>query len=137
MVQTPATSVRQANLFELSNDCVQIVYSTTSFSGRPQLNYLNKDQKFNFQGDEIRVQETEIGSLVTVTLETIPDLLTRTLSLLVPLVNLRGEDLQTLIQTIAIETVSRTTIGGPDLVDGAVQTYETIFLKGQARFVVF
>jgi hypothetical protein len=137
MVQTTAKSVRQANQFELKHGSVHILYSTTSFAGRPQLNYHHKKENLNFEGDEIRVQETEIGSLVTVTLEAVPDDFTRTLSLLVPTVNLRGEENEISIKTIAIETVSRTSIGGPNLVDGAIQTYEEFSLKGEARFVVF
>ena len=59
----------QANLFELGNYSTQVTYSSISFSGQPQLNYRDDANNRNFVGEEISFQETKIGQLITVTLE--------------------------------------------------------------------
>jgi hypothetical protein len=114
---------------------VQISYSTSSSSGKPLFNYKDSKGARNFNGDEIRTQKTEIGTMVTVTLETVPDLRVVTLTLLVPAINLDGSEKE--FRTIAIRTTSKTTIGGPQLVKGALKTYEVINFKGTASSVVF
>jgi hypothetical protein len=114
---------------------VQISYSTSSIIGQPLFNYKDSKGTHSFSGNEIRTQKTEIGTMVTVTLESIPDLRVITLTLVVPTINLDGSARD--FKTIAIRTTSKTTIGGPRLVKGAVQSYEVIDLKGTARSVVF
>ena len=113
---------------------VNITYSTTGFIGQPILNYEDSNGTRSFIGDEIRTQETEIGTTVTVTLEAVPDLRVVTLTLLVPEINLDGSPRE--FETIAIRTTHKTTIGGPGLIKGAVQSYEVIDLNGTARCVV-
>jgi len=41
------------------------------------------------------------------------------------------------IKTIGILTTAKTTIGGPNLMKGAIQTYKTVSLSGTAKFVSF
>jgi hypothetical protein len=74
--------------------------------------------------------------LITVTLEVIPDLHTLTLTLLVPQINL-DEGNESSFSTQAILTTHRTSIGGPNLVKGPLQTYEVVALEGTARLVAF
>lgn len=114
---------------------VQISYSTSSITGQPLFNYKDSKGTHSFKGDEIRTQKTEMGTMVTVTLESIPDLRVTTLTLLLPAINLDGSAKE--FKTIAIRTTGKTTIGGPRLVKGAVQSYEVIELKGTASSVVF
>jgi len=73
--------------------------------------------------------------MVTVTLESVPDLRVTTLTLIVPAINLDGSARD--FKTIAIRTTSKTTIAGERLVKGAVQSYEVIDLKGTANSVRF
>jgi len=80
----------QPNLFELAGEYTRITYSTTSITGQPQFHYQDRQRDVNATGDGIRSQDSEIGTLVTVTLEVIPDLHTLTVTLLVPQINLRG-----------------------------------------------
>jgi hypothetical protein len=127
----------EPNLFELKGDRTRITYSSTSFIGLPQLNYQHGNQNLNFTGDEIRSLKIEIGLLLTVTLDQIPDLKTDTLTLLLPTVNLPEINAEERIHTIAILTTQRTSIGGPCLVKGQIDTYKTIELKGIARQVIF
>ncbi len=126
---------QQANLFELGNYSTQVTYSSTSFTGRPQLNYRDDTNIRNFVGEEIRFQETEIGQLVTVTLETIADLRIVTFTLILPLVNVMPQSGGTRVQVPGILTTTHTTIAGPG--SGAEKTYSTVNLQGTAQFVVF
>lgn len=125
----------QPNLFELTGEYTQITYSTTSITGQPQFNYQDQQRDVNVTGDDIRSVDTEIGTLVTVTLEVIPDLHTLTLTLLVPQINLNEGESP--LSTLAILTTHLTSIGGPSLVEGQLQTYEVVALEGTARLVQF
>ena len=111
-----------------------ISYSTTSITGKPIFNYNDSKVTLNFTGDEIRTQKTEMGTIVTVTLEVIPDFHAITITLLVPAINLDGSSRE--FKTIAIKTTGKDTIGGPRLIKGAVQSYEVIDLKGTANSVI-
>ncbi len=130
----------EPNLFSLQGvgpkyKDVQISYSTSSITGQPLFNYKDSRGTHGFKGDEIRTQETEMGTMVTVTLESVPDLRVTSLTLLVPAINLDGSAKE--FNTIAIRTTSKTTIGGPRFAKGVLQYYEVIDLKGTANSVVF
>ena len=125
---------REPNLFELTGDKVQLTYSTTSKVGQPHLSYNNH----TFNGNEIRSQKSELGSLVTVILENVADGDTLILTLLVPDVTLDsilGETTEQPIKTLAIMTTNRNTIAGPPV--GARQIYEVLNLQGTAKIVFF
>jgi len=117
------------------NKAVSIIYSTSSITGRPIFNYKDSKGTYSFTGDKIRTQKTEMGTMVTVTLESVPDLRVTTLTLIVPAINLDGSARD--FKTIAIRTTSKTTIGGPRLVKGPIQSYKVIDLKGTASSVMF
>jgi hypothetical protein len=127
----------QPNLFELAGEYTRITYSTTSITGQPQFHYQDNQRDLTFTGDDIRLLDTdEIGMLVSVTLEVIPDLHTLTLSVLIPQIDLKGET-ESLLSTLAILTTHLISIGGPGLVEGPLQTYEVVALEGTARLVDF
>lgn len=125
------------NQYELKGKGVKILYSPTSFSGEPRFTYQHHAQSLNFSGGQIRSLETELGRLITVTLESTPDLKEVTFTLLLPVVNLSQGETEHTLKTVGIRTTSHTTIGGPGLVNGAVQTYETLQLSGKAKIVEF
>src|SRR6476661_186760 len=129
----------EPNLFTLTGKDTQITYSTSSFTGQPQFTYQDAQQQTTVTGQDIRTQQTEIGKLVTVTLAQVPDLETVTVSLLLPTIHLAesgegGDPIpaygqaapQNTFATVAILTTHHTSIGGPRLVKGAVETYEVI-----------
>jgi hypothetical protein len=125
----------RANLFELHDKTIQVSYSDTSILGGPLLNY--RDERFNlsFRGEEIRIQDTEIGQLITVTLETIPDLQTVTFTLILPIVTVMSQGSETHVDEVpAITTTNPTTIAGPP--PGAQQLYCVAKLQGTAQFIV-
>lgn len=124
---------REPNTFELGAYSTRITYAT-SLGGQPQLHVENGGQVRDFGGAEIRCAVAEIGSLVSVTLESIPDLHVVTMTLVIPAVNLHDDEAS--FETHAIFTTHRTSIGGPALVQGPLHTYEVRALRGVARFVV-
>lgn len=58
----------QANLFELSRGAIHVTYSSTSILGGPILSYRDSRLNRSFRGDEVRIQDTNIGQLITVSL---------------------------------------------------------------------
>ncbi len=123
------------NNYELSKGFqVRITYQVRGSDGQPRLNYqaFQGPPTRTFSGDQLRLQETEIGTLVTVTLEAIPDDFTTTLTLLLPDINLAGPTGQVSFEAPVIWTTHRDTIGGPGLVNGAVEGYEVLVLNGSA-----
>ena len=83
----------------------------------------------------VRRIDGEIGQQVTVIIEQIPDLRTVTFTLLLPAINL--DEPETRFRTIGIIATHRTSIGGPDLVKGVLQTYRLKELRGTAQWVNF
>ena len=131
------TANTKPNRFELRDVAghTRIIYDTSGVDGRPHLDYTDQQLHRSYAGKEIGVLPSEIGTLVSVTLEEVPDEHTVTLTLLVPAVNL--QDRQATIDTAAILTTQRTGIGGPALVRGALQTYRVLTLRGTASLVAF
>jgi len=129
-----ATTTQEANLFELSCDGTSITYSTTSITGEPLLSYSGPEGERSFSGNEIESLPTRLGSEVTVTLDSVPDLHTITLTILIPSFRL-PEDRQSEFDTFAIKTTNHTTIAGPP--EGPGQSYEAVALHGVAKAVFF
>ena len=129
-----AIASQTANLFELSCDDTQLTFSTSSFAGPPQLSYRGPEGDFDFSGDEIDTQATKLGTEVTVTLESVPDLHTITITLLLPSFTLDADG-ESEFETLAIKTTNHTTIAGPPV--GPAQSYEAIALHGVAKSVAF
>jgi hypothetical protein len=125
----------EPNLYELNGAETQITYSTSSISGQPLFHYKDARHDVNVSGTEIRTQKSEIGRLITATIEQVPDLQTVTVTLLLPTINLEGTFIS--FRTKAILTTQRTSIGGPKLVKGALQSYRVLSLRGKARLVDF
>jgi hypothetical protein len=126
--------LKEPTLYELSCDDIEVTYSTTSFDGSARFSFRDAERKLDFSGEQIQARATDLGTEVTVTLEVIADLRTVTLTLLVPAINL-GQETEVQFATAAIETTNHTTIGGPGLITGPLQTYQVIELHGTAKSV--
>lgn len=124
----------RANLFELSSNTIQITYSTTSILGGPMLSYRDHVRSLSFRGEDIRIEQTALGDLVTVTLEAIPDLRTVTFSLVVPAVTVMTQSGGTRIKVLGVTATAPTTIAGP--LPGPEQLYSAVYLRGSAQFIV-
>jgi hypothetical protein len=124
----------RANLFELSSNQIHVTFSETSISGKPLLSYRDDQRSLSFKGDEIRIQKTELGELITVTLEAIPDLKTVMFSMLLPTVTVMPQSSGVRIKVPGITTTNPTTIAGPP--PGPQQLYSLVNLRGTAQFIV-
>ncbi len=117
-------------------DDTQIVYSTTSSTGEPQLTYRDRTRERNLRGDDIAVTSSPLGALVTVVLEVVPDLRTLTATLVLPDINL-GDRQMIRFSTVVILTTNLTSFGGPQFVIGPLRTYQIVKLSGIAQHVEF
>jgi hypothetical protein len=134
MAATPDTT---PNLYEVQGDKFRVTYSTSSISGQPQFDLRQGRKALHFSGTEIETGKTLIGTLVTVAIEEIPDLKRVLFSLLLPDVSLQPSGKKVNIRTIGIVTTLKTSIGGPKLTTGALQTYKALTLAGTAKVVQF
>jgi hypothetical protein len=143
MTDTATTATAEApriapNLFTFTgrSDDIQIVFSETSLTGQAQFTYHDDARDVTVQGAAIAVERGPLGRLVTVTLESVPDLHTLTVTLVLP--DLGGISRPiTSFRTFAVLTTNRTTIGGPSLVAGPIQLYRVVRGDGTAQQVQF
>ena len=124
----------QANLFELSSGTIHVTYSATSILGGPIFSYRDDRISRSFRGDEIRNQDTDIGQLITVTLEAVPDLRTTTFSLIFPVVTVLPQSTGAHVRVPGIKATAPTTIAGPP--PGPQRLYSIVNLRGTAQFIV-
>lgn len=125
----------EPNVFELQGSGLTIQYTRNSIAGVPLFTFNHRGTRKSYRGDEIRTTDTELGHLVTVLVEAVPDLHTITLTLVVPAVNVGGNDEP--IQSFAVFTTELTSIGGPRLVKGQLDRYQSIQLTGKALASTF
>jgi hypothetical protein len=130
-----AKPFQQANLFELSGANIQVTYSSSGFEGPPLFSYRTDSINRQFSGSEIQSIETEIGELLTVTLEQILDLRIVNFTLILPLVHVIPGSAGTHIQVPGMITTTHTSIAGAIL--GPAKTYSLVNLNGTAQVVVF
>lgn len=124
----------RANLFELSSNSIHVTFSGTSILGGPILSYRDDQFSRSFRGEEIRLQDTELGQLITVTLEAIPDLRTVTFSLVLPIVTVMPQSAGIRIKVPGLTITNPTTIAGPP--PGPQKLYSVVNLRGTAQFIV-
>ena len=127
-------SLSQANTFELSGKSIHVSYSSTSFTGVPTFSYRDNRLSRSFSGEEIHLQDTEVGQLVTVTLEAIADGDRVTFSLALPTVTLR-RDAAIRIKVPGLTVTNPSTIAGPP--PGPQKLYSIVNMKGTAQFFEF
>jgi hypothetical protein len=129
-----AAGIKEANAYDLSGDGITINYSSDSLVGGPTLHYQDRRTKKDFRGKEVRTEKSELGSLVTVTLELSVDRGSTSFTVVIPRVNL-GASGPADVSTYGITTEHRTSLGGP-VMPGQLDTYAAIELKGKAEFRV-
>jgi hypothetical protein len=137
-IQQPSPDIAprpvQANMYELQHRTVSVSYSATSITGDPLMHYKDRDREVNARGEEIRQVETEIGTLVSITLEPDADAGSLLFSVLIPRVVITARGGEEPVVTQGIYTRSRLPPRLPASVQ--LQTYDVVKLKGSAAFVV-
>ena len=116
------------NEFQLAGKGVQITYLTSDRDGKPHLTYKDAECDRSFTADEIRIQQSELGTLVTVTLGYLPDVGSDTFTLIIPQV--RVAQLSEPVKTLAIKCHHST----PMLPQpGVAESYHVIPLQGSVQ----
>ncbi len=124
----------EPNLYVLTGaGGIQITYTPSDSNGKPDLNYVDATRNLSFNGDQVAIQASPLGSLVTVFLVRTIDSGATTLTVLVPGVNLATTASQP-INTIGIITddlFSIVQIHTPR----QTQVYNVINLVGSAQII--
>jgi|ERR1041385_3872538 hypothetical protein len=126
---------RVPNLFQVHGRHLHVTFSTTSINGQPRFTYQDAHGSQSFEGDAIRSVESEIGTLVTVTIARTVDSGSTSFTLLVPNVNL-DQDISVPITTEGITTIHRFSIV-PAFNHGQTEIYRVDPLRGTASLVDF
>lgn len=123
----------QPNQFTLKGGDITVTYTTSNFLGQPFLSYSDGTTTRDFFGSAIRVVDTGIGTLVTVTTFMTIDTGGTEFSVLLPFIELSDNSKTQVFETDGIITHFK----GPDSFPrtGVAQTYEFICMQGTARHV--
>ncbi|MFL6192868.1 MAG: hypothetical protein ACJ75H_01755 [Thermoanaerobaculia bacterium] len=130
-----AAGLTPANYFELVRGGTTITFTESNIAGQPLLNFDDGARQLSFMGNQIEQLSSEIGAILTVDLDFIPDLRTDALTVVIPQVNLKG-GAPARFKTVVIFTAIRSSIAGPGLVEGPIQTYTAQTFRGTASFIV-
>lgn len=118
-----------ANHFEVGGNGISGVIDTAGPTGTPVVSL----ELGGNQLEDGTLETTAFGLVATATVEAVPDLHTVVLHVVVPKVNLDGSPVP--FPGLGILVTSRTSIGGPGLVDGPLQFHELRALAGLASSV--
>ena len=130
-----AAAATKPNLYELSGDGIKVTYTLQPIAGPPQFNYDDGKVSRLFTGDEIRtVVDTDVGTLVSVTILLEIDTGSTSFTVLIPKVGL-GASTSEPITTDGITTVHKRRIPGPTP-QGQDDLYTVHPMKGTAKFVL-
>ena len=125
------------NSYECKGSAITVSYSTTNFTGKPQAKFTISKQPFSGTGEEITIQQTALGNLVTLVKKAIPDLYTDTITVLLPDVNVVKLGAKVKFNTQLISSRARTSIAGTKLVDGVIQKNIIYPISCTATAVIF
>ncbi len=118
-----------ANSFRFTYRGKAISFIQANIAGEPILTIGARQ----FYGSEVTVEATQIGDLVTVTLDAIEDGDATLLSLVLPLTRVTGFQ-EVEVRALAVQTTMRGTIAGPPAGPGML--YQAQEIKGRAAFIV-
>lgn len=125
----------QVNLFELQGYDIQITYSTTSITGQPQFTYSDRIESRTFSGNEIVVENTGLGQIVTVQLKSNQaDEGLESVTLLIPVAQIAADTQSVAIQTLAILSKQAVFVAPGTR---QLQSYNPVYLSGTAQLVAF
>lgn len=126
-------SAVQPNEYTLQGGNLTFTYLKHNFLGQPFVSYTENGQTKSFSGSAVRVLETGIGTLVTVTTQSSIDTGGTDFSVLLPVIELPGTGKSQAFSTDGINTRFK----GPDSfpATGVRETYDFIPMKGEARLI--
>ena len=124
----------QPNEYTLEGGNLTFTYLKHNFMGQPYVSYTENGQTKTFSGSAVRVLETGIGTLVTVTTHTSIDKGGSEFSVLLPVIELPGVGKSQVFSTDGINTQFK----GPDSypATGVRETYDFIPMSGEGRLIM-
>jgi hypothetical protein len=131
----PQPILIQPNQFLLKGYDTEISYATTSFTGTPRFSFTRQGQMLNFSGEEIKVENTQLGQLVTVNLNGNQRAVgtVESVTMLIPAITVTSANKSAPLETIAVLSLRSPTVKLP----GQSQDYMTLWLIGTANQVDF
>jgi len=132
MVKIPKP-LAQANHYELSGDGIHVSYFSSGLVGEPQLTYQDAQGSRTFMGSQIKVEKSEVGTLVSVVLHMTVDSGSTTFTLLIPTTNLTFAE-HAAIDTIGIVTIHKFSFFFNDT--ATTEIYTVHQMHGTAAFVL-
>ncbi|HEV7929130.1 MAG TPA: hypothetical protein VGP12_03255 [Nitrosospira sp.] len=123
-----------ANRFGLRGDSINVDYATSTLTGSG-LVYHDDQLDRSFVNEELTIEDTLLGQLITVTLRQIPDFEVVTFTLVLPTITVTAHNAPIDIEVAGITTTHRTTIAGPE--PGQQTFYSFVTLVGTAEAAVF
>lgn len=121
--------MKPANHFSITTKELEATIDTSAIDGGQAISLSFKGRPV----DNLRLESSVDGSIVTAELESIADEHTVHLRLFIPDVNVQQESVA--ISTIALLTTVRSSIGGPQLVEGQIDLYEIQTASGLASVI--
>lgn len=125
----------QANVFNLHHANIHIAYATGALGSKVGLTYQDATQTLQFDEQQLRRVQTDLGEEVSVTLHLTPDAGSTTFTLVVPRVALDVNQ-HVHISSIGITALHRFSIA-PQLLHGQLDTYSVATLHGTASAIPF
>jgi hypothetical protein len=124
------------NRYQLSGGGIVVNYTTTSLTGDPQFQYHHGTVAKSFVGaSEIQAIETQLGTVVSVTILLTVDSGSTSFSVLIPRINL-APDQRSAVNTEGITTTHHFSLI-PAFEHGQLDAYSVTPMKGTANIVVF
>lgn len=121
----------RATTYHVADDDIKVTFSMVNPADL-ELMYEDIQGERHFSGQDIDLQVCHHGLMAIVVLEEVPDLHSITLSLAVPAARRPADVRSVPVKSFAVRTLSRTSIAGPDLLEGQIQVYENYILEGNA-----
>lgn len=118
-----------ANRYEFTGDAVSGVVDLAGITGQPVVS-LQFDQ---WSITEAEVETRELGIVVSARLDLVPDKESTRLHLVLPAANIAEEVVS--VEGFAVLVTTRSSIAGPGLVEGPLQSYAVRFVSGTASLV--
>lgn len=132
---SPAVSnaIEAPNLFTLAGRHVSVSVALSGIDGKPHVTFHDAQHVLSFSGDEITMEDSALGRLITVVVARTVDLGSSTFTVVLPAVNLISGHHH--VDTIGVTALHRTSIAGVGR--GQLTTYTTARLRGTAEQVQF
>lgn len=121
----------QANHYEIADGGIDAIVDTAGFAGDPVASVTFDGQAL----DGPTVQRGREGWEVAATIQVVNDGWTTSLRLVVPDVNLDDDGTAVDVEGYAVVLTERDSIGGPGLVQGAIQSYDLRRFSATASIV--